>query len=303
MLTGLRRLCSAWSLAWVWLLFSSPAGASVLTFTPPPFYPPVPVLAYHHFVTEGEANPYYWNLTVTTRQFERQLRWLADRGYTSLTVSELQAAVLEGRPLPSQPVVLTVDDGYESLYTRMFPLLLRYRTKATVYLIVSRIGQSRRGLRYLSADQIRRMDQSGLVEFGSHGFDLHWKDLDRTALGRWLPESLAGRPAAELLPLEQVEEDLAQSKRRLEAILGHPVTSFALPFGHPNPRLEAAARQVGFTSVAVVGNGLPAQTPYALLDRRYVQGYHALGYFGEELLAPVRRRKAPAGLRISFLWF
>ncbi|MGE5552776.1 MAG: polysaccharide deacetylase family protein [Betaproteobacteria bacterium] len=64
-------------------------------------------------------------------------------------------------------MVLTFDDGYESLYTRVFPLLLRYGTKATVYLIVSRMGQSRRGQRYLSADQIRRMDQSGLVEFGS----------------------------------------------------------------------------------------------------------------------------------------
>lgn len=267
------------------------------------FYHEIPVLSYHHFIAPREPNPFYWNLTVTTAQFEAQLRLLNRRGYTSMTVAELVDIVAHGQPLPPRPVIITVDDGYVSLYTRMFPLLVKYRVKATVYMIASRIGKEWRGMRYLSESQIREMAASGLVDFQSHGFDIHWKDLDRWASNKWIPESSLGTPAAEILPWTELVDDLARSKQVLEALTGRPVVAFAVPFGQTTPRLEAAARQVGFASVALVRESPSTEPIYTTLNRRYVERYHSLGYFAEELLKPFPRKRELAGTRIPFFWF
>ena len=59
---------------------------------------------------------------------------------------------------------LTLDDGYEDNYTNLFPLLKKYQAKATISVVTGSIGQP--GI--LTADQIREMSDSGLVEFASH---------------------------------------------------------------------------------------------------------------------------------------
>ncbi len=82
--------------------------------------------------------------------------------------------------------------------------------------------------RALDADEIVRLAAGGLVEIGSH-------TMTHPVLARLDP---AGQRA-----------ELQESKARLEAILGQPVTSLAYPFGSPadyGPETLAAARDSGF---------------------------------------------------------
>ncbi len=116
----------------------------------------VPVLMYHAVSDDlwGIAG-----LFVSPANMEKQLQYLADKGYTPIWFEDL--AHIE---TIEKPVILTFDDGYDDNYTNLFPLLKKYNMKATIFMITGSIGANH----YLTADQIKEMDQSGLVSFQSH---------------------------------------------------------------------------------------------------------------------------------------
>ena len=91
---------------------------------------------------------------------------------------------MASRRLPDKAILLTFDDGYESLYTRVFPLLKAYHYPAVAALVGSWMEDEPDGTvlygdrkvprsNFVSWDEAREMQASGLVEFASHGYDLH----------------------------------------------------------------------------------------------------------------------------------
>ncbi len=88
----------------------------------------VRVLLYH--AVEDHVSPYTNRLgvSVSPAMFEANLRYIRDN-YNVISVEDLH------KPLPENPLLITFDDGYKSVYEHAFPLLLKYRMPATVYLI------------------------------------------------------------------------------------------------------------------------------------------------------------------------
>ena len=87
------------------------------------------VLLYH--AVEDHVSPYTDRLgvSVSTAMFEANLKYLA-RHYNLITVEDL------AKPnLPDNPVLITFDDGYTSVYDNALPLLRKYRMPACIYLI------------------------------------------------------------------------------------------------------------------------------------------------------------------------
>ncbi len=197
----------------------------------------VAVLAYHHI---GNANSVY---ATYPAEFSRQLAWLQDNGYTTLSYRDLVNAVIHGGQLPSKPVVITIDDGYADAFTTAVPILLQFHATATFF-IPTRVAA-------LTPDQLRQMDQ--------WGFDIE-------AHSRTHPEltKLSSAPAW---------SQLAGSKSDLEAILGHSITMFAYPYGAFNTSIVRLAHQAGYVSVAgageawVVSNVSLYNEPRIVVDR------------------------------------
>src|SRR3546814_391 len=78
----------------------------------------IPVLMYHHVTEPGGS------LAVSAKQFESQIRGLAQNGYRSLKAEEF-TAFLEGSPLPKKSVLMTFDDGYLDNWVYAHPVLKR----------------------------------------------------------------------------------------------------------------------------------------------------------------------------------
>ena len=171
------------------------------------------VLMYHHFIREG-VPPTDWVLTET--RLREDLRWLADHGYTTVLPRELAA----GEPLPERAVMLTFDDGYASNYELAFPILQEYNAKAVINLIAGHIVDGKSG--FLSWDQCREMDQSGLVEFGSHTNILH--NSEYGGISRAPGETQAEYEA-------RVFPDLRAGIDLIEENIGTKVHLFAYPLG------------------------------------------------------------------------
>jgi peptidoglycan/xylan/chitin deacetylase (PgdA/CDA1 family) len=184
----------------------------------------LPVLTYHSI----SASPPGKNLlAVSAKTFEQQMRLLRKFKYNVLTLEQAAAAIRD-RAFIERAVAVTFDDGYEDNYTLAFPVLKKYRIPATIFVICSKIGAPG----YLTWDQVREMQDSGLIVFGSH-------TLNHVAL------VLAG-PA-------ELEQEISGSKNLLAEKLSRPATLFCYPFGNFNEKVEAAVKAAGYT-VAVAGN-------------------------------------------------
>lgn len=125
----------------------------------------VPILMFHHVedlkTAEQEGHK---SLTVGIDYFKKDLEYLKDNGYTTITPADLIAYFDNGKNLPIKPVMLTFDDGYSDNGTEMYQAMLAAGAKGTIFLPTGLLNNPG----YLSWDKIREMAGSGLIYFGNH---------------------------------------------------------------------------------------------------------------------------------------
>jgi peptidoglycan/xylan/chitin deacetylase (PgdA/CDA1 family) len=182
------------------------------------------VLAYHGVGdVENGADPK--RLIVSAEHFEAHLRFLRARGYEFRTAGELAPA---GGPRPGT-AVLTFDDGWRSWLTTALPLLQRLGVRGTFFVCPGMWGaqspyvQGEAG-RLIGEDEARELHEAGM-ELGSH--TLSHPDLRR-------------------LDDRELERELVESKRAVEALTGEPCRLFAYPYGLFDERVERAAEAAGY---------------------------------------------------------
>ena len=203
---------------------------------PPPNTPPrsvhVPVLTWHRVVpmpAVGEPD-----LIVDPSVFKAELKALHDNGYHPISQAQLFDALYQGAPLPSKPVIISVDDGYVDDVRAILPALRRWHMVATFFIITGRTHEPG----FVTAAQIRELDGAGM-DVGDH--TTHHVDL-RT------------------LSPEELKAETAGSRRMLQKILGHPTYWFAYPAGEFNDQVVAAVRAAGFTMAYTTEGGTTEST-------------------------------------------
>jgi peptidoglycan/xylan/chitin deacetylase (PgdA/CDA1 family) len=210
----------------------------------------VPVLMYHRVcdLTEREArSPLMRDLTVSPKDFEQQIRYLVENGFTFLLAREVEQAVREQRALPEKAVAITLDDGYKDNFEHAFPILRRYNVPATIFLVTNTVDTAG----HLSWDDVLIMHKEQ-VGYGSH---------------------TVSHPDLTTLPLPQLDAELVESKRILEDRLFERITAVAYPAGQYNRLVAERTKAAGYLAGWKKGGG-PVQ-PHAepfLLPRLRVHG-------------------------------
>ena len=121
----------------------------------------VPILMYHYVGDlPDDADPTRTDLTISPETFRAHMEYLLYAGYTPISLYALDDALLTGRDLPPEPVVLTFDDGYRDHYENVFPLLRQYGFTATFFIITGTADAN--DPNHLSWDQIREMAGAGM---------------------------------------------------------------------------------------------------------------------------------------------
>jgi peptidoglycan/xylan/chitin deacetylase (PgdA/CDA1 family) len=190
----------------------------------------IPVLMYHS-INFDPKNPQNI-LRVPKDKFAAEMKWLHDNEYTTLSLDELYNAVSNNKPVAEKSVVLTFDDGYGDNYDNALPVIKQYGFKATVFMISSKVGDSKNG--YLTAAQIKEMDKNGMhIECHT----VHHPDLST-------------------LSYNQQYNELSKSKADLEALLGRPVDYIAYPSGKYNSSSIKAAKAIGYKLCFKMNGGI-----------------------------------------------
>lgn len=129
----------------------------------------IPILLYHDFVTTvPDSDPDNFNYINTPESFEENIKTFLNHGYTIISMQELYDAHHGKSTLPSKPLLLHMDDGYYSNYAYIYPILKKYNVKASIFIITDNIGKEVNGKKYLSWENCKEMQDSGLVEIFSH---------------------------------------------------------------------------------------------------------------------------------------
>ncbi len=235
-----------------------------ITGVTPEDFQTVPILCYHRF-GGGQSK-----MIVSPERFEEQLAWLKRNHFRVLRLSELQGFLEARRPVPERSVVITIDDGYETVFRHAFPLLKKYGFTATLFVYADFVG-ARDGLSWA---QLQEMASSGVIDIQAHS------KTHRNLVQRREAETEAAY--AQSL-LEELRHPRLMLERRL-ADAGVKVTQFAYPFGDANEQVLQIMRREGYDmGLTVNPGGNPFFAHPLMLRRTMIFGDHDLNDFKARL--------------------
>ena len=195
---------------------------------------PIPVLLYHA-VGDDRSGP-HGPFTCSVRSFRDQMAWVADQGYSTITVGELGRALTGARPLPSKPLAITFDDGLADFWDNALPVLRAHGYASTMFVTTAGMWDRRpRGLAgrpTMSREQVSHLPACG-VEVASHGHE---------------------HPQLDLVRRQRVVHELRTSKDLLEQVVQHEVSSFAYPHGYSTRLIRRMVAEVGYSFACAVRN-------------------------------------------------
>ncbi|MBI4051644.1 MAG: polysaccharide deacetylase family protein, partial [Elusimicrobia bacterium] len=217
----------------------------------------VPVLLYHHIAPDREITP---------PGFEKQLRWLKEQGFHTLSLKELYDHLKGASPAAECSIAITFDDGYADNWVYAFPLLKKYGMKALLFITTGYISaaQKRRPDSeeggeikdtrtaerspegFLNWEEVKTMADSGLVEVGSH-----------THTHKGFRENTA---------YDNLGRELQQSKEEIETHLQRWSGALAWPWGKFEEKWISLLPQTGYrlAFTTVVGSNEPGRDPFTI---------------------------------------
>jgi peptidoglycan/xylan/chitin deacetylase (PgdA/CDA1 family) len=203
----------------------------------------VPILIYHSIDEyHGHGSK---ELFVTPENFEKQMIYLREHGYTLLTFERWKDISKVNRP-----IFITFDDGYKNNLNafNIFKKLTteRFKPSATFFVISDFIGRTIR----LSKSDLKMLADSGLISVQSH---------------------TATHP--DLTKIKNDDYELKESKEKIEQITGKPVVALAYPFGTFNDNVVAETKKYymyGLTTIPKPFSNAGIRDERYLLPRIYV---------------------------------
>lgn len=204
----------------------------------------VPALMYHHFADKATAGT-----VVSGGRFREQMTALRDAGYHAVTAHQLIDYVDNGAPLPSKPILITMDDGYASNLEIAAPILEELGMCATVFVIGISEGEDyyvHNGAplipRRFAYEDAACWGEKGILDIQSHTQDMH--QLESYGISR--RNGMLSIPGESEEDYRQaVLEDVRQFQSRREGRVATDLCAVAYPFGYCTEELDRILEEAG----------------------------------------------------------
>ncbi len=210
----------------------------------------IPILMYHS--VSAHAQPRFRKYVIAPALFAEQMAYLAQRRYTTLTVSQYISMRQTGAALPEAVVILTFDDGFADFHSEALPVLKQHGFVATLYVATAFVGKTSRFLRredemarpMLTWDQLIEIEAAG-IECGAHSH---------------------GHTQLDVVSTNAARIEIVRSKHVLEDKLSKPVATFAYPYGYYRSAVKQLVQAAGYSSACAVRYRMssPRDDPFAL---------------------------------------
>jgi peptidoglycan/xylan/chitin deacetylase (PgdA/CDA1 family) len=222
-----------------------------------PHNEPVPILMYHVTKAAPAGTPYP-DLWVSPADFKGQMNWLADNGYTGITMSQLFKYWDDGYELPKKPVVITFDDGYPSHAKVARPVLASHKWPGVLFLELNNVGNPETAF---TSKHVKQLIAAGW-EIDSHTIT----HPDLTNVG----------PA-------QLETELVGSRAKIKKMFGQPADFFCYPAGKYDDTVVAAVKDAGYKGATTVDEGIGKKSEPFTLKRVRIDGPDGVDGFAAKM--------------------
>ncbi len=187
----------------------------------------VAILGYHDFsITLKETE-----MRINTDKFRKQMQALKDQGLSVISMQDFQAWKRGEKTIPPRSVVITIDDGWISVYTDAYPILKEFGYPFTVFLYTKYVNAQGRSM---SFEMIQEMQKNGCYvgnHSTSHPYPVTVKSQKRKG-----PQTFASF----------LEREMGQSKAFLEKNFKQPVNTYCYPGGFHTDEMFEAGTQYGY---------------------------------------------------------
>lgn len=265
---------------------------------------PLHVLTYHDVTDEPGSD----SMAVTTGALVEHFRWLRDNDFHPVSMDQVVAARNGGVAMPANPVLLSFDDGLKSMYTHVYPLLKLFNYPAVSSLVtdwvegektVDYAGELRDRGSFVSWEQIREMQDSGLVEFASHSHDMH-RGIIANPQDNTQPAAVAlayadGRYESEGEYTSRILSDLQTSSKIIASHTGRAPRVMTWPYGAHNKITVELARQSGMPWSLTLEPNFGNQPGSTVLHRHLINNNPGI----REIALTLQRPPAPPLVRAA----
>ncbi|UOO76767.1 poly-beta-1,6-N-acetyl-D-glucosamine N-deacetylase PgaB [Neisseria sp. Dent CA1/247] len=278
---------------------------------------------------QGEIRRSYFPQTITVERLTAHFNWLRDNGYTPVSFKQIEEARAGRGKLPPKPVLLTFDDGYISFYTKIYPLLKAFNYPAVYALVTGwlevppggTIAYGKKKLprsAFITWDQVREMQKSGLIEIASHTHDLHHSVIGNpygSQFAAMFPAYRNGRYETKAEYEQRIRNDLQRSVDLIVKHTGTRPNVLVWPYGQFSQTAQKIAHSVGLVNDFTLFDAKLNTTEQPSVGRALIDtesGYPMIkSYLAEELYEAPHQRAVhvdlgdmydtdPAGLEKRF---
>ncbi len=212
----------------------------------------VPVIMYHSILKDPSSSGKF---VITPTEFEQDLMYLKEKGYTAIFMADLIDFTQNGRELPEKPIILTFDDGCYNNYVYAYPLVKKYDMKMVLSVVgsyterYSETNEENANYSYLTWDRIKELKNSGYAEIQNHSFDMHTISNKRNGSKKNKGESIEHYKKV-------FTEDTLKNQRLLKEKAGVNATTYTYPFGGISNASVECLKDMGFSASLSCGEGV-----------------------------------------------
>ncbi len=212
----------------------------------------VPIVMYHGTIPKSKD---LGKFVITPRELESDIKYLKDRGYTAITMTDLINYVYNDGELPSKPVMLTFDDGYYNNYIYATPILKNYDMKAVISVVgefteaSTKIPENNVQYSYVTWEQIKNMSDSGIYEIQNHTYNLHKYGKKRLGAKKNRGESVEAYKSL-------LYSDVGLLQEKLKESAGIEPNTFTYPFGYMCSDSIPILKEMGFKATLSCSEGV-----------------------------------------------
>lgn len=187
----------------------------------------VPILAYHKI-----SNKFEWGINnVSLSSFQKQMNYLFVQNYYTLSIEDFLKNNYKKRT-KQRPVIITFDDGDESVYLKAFPILKKFGFLANVFIVSKFVGKK------------NSWDANLFRSFSKH---LSWKQINKLSSAGWcIGSHTATHQDLTILNQDQIYDELTSSKNEISKQINREINYISYPFNKYNIPVIEIAQKIGY---------------------------------------------------------
>ncbi|MCP5535547.1 MAG: polysaccharide deacetylase family protein [Akkermansiaceae bacterium] len=216
----------------------------------------VTVLGYHDFSKIKTPT----EMLISTGKFRKQMQAIKELGLHVISMEDFIAWKRGEKKIQDKSVLITIDDGWKSVYTDAYPILKEHKFPFTVFLYTNYIDG---GASALTSAMIKEMQNNGCT-VASHSISHPYPATVKAERAKGSDEFAT-----------YLRKEMGGSRKELEKKFGGKVNAYAYPGGYVTGEMLPIATECGYECLFTV---LPGKTTLATsnftIPRYVILGTH-----------------------------